>query len=420
MRYAAIAKRIYQNLPPPISHLARWIIRILTGNYLWPHQRQRILKELRQRLAVGGGLSFWFLPTQTWFSSAFQRPQQMARALAEIGCRVVYYEPWNIDRIASHEGLQQRQFVGVKEIALRLYLLRCPSWMVPTFIRKSSPDVLIMLWPDQAMFIPVNTSSLIVYEMIDDHSLIPYTNENWFRIHKEWVQKADVMVATADDLIEQLRSERPDALLLPNAVCLEDWALSGMISVPEDMLAARRASVVVGYYGSIADWFDWALWEYAARSKPDWSFVLIGPPYDADVNKIQERVAHFENMHYLGAKPYSALPSYLAHFDIATIPFVLNNITHACSPIKLFEYMAAGKPIVVTPMREIIKYKSVLVADSPQAFVSQCEKALTLKDDAAYRAILRQEAEANTWRARAWALRQAIEAKLKRQVDRVC
>lgn len=420
MRHVAIAKRIYQSLPQPISHLVRWIIRFLTGNFLWPHQRKHILKELCLRLGAGDGLSFWFLPKQTWFSTIFQRPQQMARALAEIGCKVVYCEPWIADWIASSEAAQKRRFVGVKDIAPQLHLLRCPLWMVRGFIRDASPDVLMMIWPDQDQFIPKDTSCAVVYEMVDSSDLVTDADERWHRLHREWIHRADVMVATADDLIEQLRSERPDALLLPNAVRLEDWVLTEAVPAPEDMLAARRAPVVVGYYGAIAEWFDWDLWEYAAGHKPDWAFVLIGPPYDGDVNKIKERVGRCKNMHYLGAKSYSSLPGYLAHFDVATIPFVLNNITHACSPLKLFEYMAAGKPIVAAPMREIIKYKSVLVADSPQAFVSQCERALTLRDDAAYRAILQQEAEANTWRARARALRQAIEAMPKKVAGRVC
>jgi glycosyltransferase involved in cell wall biosynthesis len=266
------------------------------------------------------------------------------------------------------------------------------------------------MWPEQAKFISSKMSSIVIYEIIDDHELISNADEIWYKTHNEWVKKADIVVTTADDLLEKLRPDRPDTILLPNGVCIDDWRSTGQSHIMEDMVAARKASVVVGYFGSIAEWFDWKMWEYAAKTKPDWSFVLIGPPYDGDVRKINDRINHYPNMYYLGAKPYKNLANYLLHFDIATIPFILNQITHSCSPIKLFEYMAAGKPIVASPMREILKYQSILSADSPEAFVNQLDKALLLKEDPEYCNILKKEAEENTWRSRAEVLRKAIES----------
>jgi glycosyltransferase involved in cell wall biosynthesis len=142
--------------------------------------------------------------------------------------------------------------------------------------------------------------------------------------------------------------------------------------------------------------------------RPDWSFVLIGYPYDGNVDAVRGRISATPNVHYLGPKPYADLPAYLAHFDVATIPFVLNPITHGCSPVKLFEYMAGGRPAVCTPMREILKYRSVLVADTPDAFVVRIAEAKSRAGEPEYRALLRADAEANTWRARAEVLRDAV------------
>ena len=173
----------------------------------------------------------------------------------------------------------------------------------------------------------------------------------------------------ADDLIAQLRPTRPDTLLLPNAVTLEDWQQLPAAQLPADLVAARRAERVIVYYGALAEWFDWPLWIHAAKARPNWSFVLIGTAYDGDVAAVQARAAAAPNIHYLGPKRYDELPAYMQFVDVATIPFVLNAITHACSPVKLFEYMAAGKPIVTTAMREVLKYQSVLVARSAEDFV---------------------------------------------------
>jgi teichuronic acid biosynthesis glycosyltransferase TuaH len=166
--------------------------------------------------------------------------------------------------------------------------------------------------------------------------------------------------------------------------------------------------------GVIAEWFDWETWEKAARNKPDWSFVLIGHPYDGNFAKIAGRISAFPNMYYLGPKPYHRLKFYLAQFDIATIPFIINNITNACSPVKLFEYMAAGKPVVTSPMQEILKYQSVLTAGTPEAFINRLDEALRLKDDPDYRLVLKREAEANTWRSRAEVLLRNVNNARKR------
>jgi glycosyltransferase involved in cell wall biosynthesis len=246
--------------------------------------------------------------------------------------------------------------------------------------------------------------------MIDDHDLIPDADETFRANHRKWVQGADVLVATADDLVAQLKPLRPDVLLLPNAVVMEDWKKAAAAEVPADLAEARKARVVVAYYGTIAAWFDWELWEAAARVRPDWSFVLIGPPYDGRMDAVHARVSSHPNMHYLGPKPYQSLPSYVTHCDVMAIPFVLNSITHSCSPVKLFEYMAAGKPVVASPMREILKYRSVLFAETAENFVNQVEIGLSMREDPAYRQTLEREAQENTWRGRAETLLHAIES----------
>jgi teichuronic acid biosynthesis glycosyltransferase TuaH len=92
------------------------------------------------------------------------------------------------------------------------------------------------------------------------------------------------------------------------------------------------------------------------------------------------------------------------------IPFVLNSITHSCSPVKLFEHVAAGKPVVATPMREILKYRSVLFAETSEDFVKRVETALRRREEPAYRRTLEREAQENTWQERAEALRHALES----------
>jgi glycosyltransferase involved in cell wall biosynthesis len=369
---------------------------------------------LQQRLSAGSAGGILMLPAQTWFSAHFQRPQQMARALAASGIPVVYCEPWRYARTVIDTCRVERQFVGIKDIGERLHLLRWPTVELHDLIVQAEPRNLLMLWPWQLELFPEESPSRVIYEVIDDQEFFADFESRWMKQHLEWVEKADVLVATADDLVAQLKPLRDDVLLLPNAVALNDWQHVGQAELPADLAAARSAERIIAYYGALGPWFDWPLWIHAAKARPDWSFVLIGPPYDGDMLPIRTRAAEAPNIHYLGPKQYRELPGYLRYFDVATIPFLLNSITHACSPVKLFEYMAAGKPIVTTAMREVLKYKSVLVAHSPEDFVERLDQALAMRNDPAYQSLLRIEAEQNTWESRAAGLIEALrEAELQ-------
>ena len=124
---------------------------------------------------------------------------------------------------------------GWRDIGERLHLLRWPNAGLRTLLDRVAPDALLMLWPWQTRLFSEASPSLVVYEVIDSHELVPEADDTWKRLHREWVQKADVLVASADDLLAELRPQRPDTLLLPNAVTLEDWQGTVRAELPDDM-----------------------------------------------------------------------------------------------------------------------------------------------------------------------------------------
>ncbi|WP_406857102.1 glycosyltransferase [Alsobacter sp. KACC 23698] len=375
----------------------------------WAVLEKNILPA-RQRSAT----AIWFLPTHSWNSGAFQRPQQLARGLAESGAEVLYFEQWTFNHDVALSTVPTAKG-ALWEVEDRLHVVRAPDSAVAAMVARHQPAAVIMFWPQQAQrALPADLARAdaapravkVIYDVIDELSLLDDADAVR-QAHEEWVRGADLLIATADDLSHDLRSRRNDVVQLPNAVRLEDWS-GADLPVPADLLKARCAPVVVGYYGAIAPWFDWKLWRAAARLRPDWAFVLIGYPYASSEESIRERIATEPNMFFLGKKPYGELPQYLRHFDVACIPFILNPITHACSPVKLFEYFAGGKPVVSTPMREVLKYKSILLAATASEFVAQVEAAQERSRQPEYQSLLAREARENTWRERANTLLDAV------------
>ena len=129
---------------------------------------------------------------------------------------------------------------------------------------------------------------------------------------------------------------------------------------------------VAGYYGALASWFDYGLLDEAARLRPDWRFVLIGPKLDASLDG--SPILSRKNLLWLGARDYVSLPGYLSTFDVATIPFRINSITLSTSPLKLFEYFAAGKPVVTTPMPECEAFGKVAIARDAREFTEALDR----------------------------------------------
>lgn len=160
----------------------------------------------------------------------------------------------------------------------------------------------------------------------------------------------------------------------------------------------EKGQPVIGYYGALAKWFD-----YDLLKKIDacgrYQVVLLGIKYDDSYDR--SGVDKCRNIHFCGAKDYAVLQNYASRIDVLTIPFLINDITRATSPVKLFEYMALNKPIVTTDMDECRKYESVLIGHDHGEFLAQLDRALELRSDPQYLELLDREALANTWKEKA-------------------
>ena len=220
------------------------------------------------------------------------------------------------------------------------------------------------------------------------------------------LRMADVVFVTAQALLETRRKLHSNVHLVPNAADYEHFARS----VPPAPELVRLPSPIIGYVGALAPWVDYELLRFLAESRPSWSFVFVGPIL-SDVSPLRG----LANVHLLGYRAYPSLPSYLAGFDVCIIPFRMNDLIEATNPVKFYEYLAAGKPVVATPLPEILPFSGVVrVADSPESFLEAVEESIT--GDSESRASERRAvARHHTWRARVEQISAILEEALERK-----
>jgi glycosyltransferase involved in cell wall biosynthesis len=218
----------------------------------------------------------------------------------------------------------------------------------------------------------------VVYYCVDEHSAFTgYDAEQVLRDEEQLSRGADLVIATSQSLYESRREWNPNTILVPHGVDFDHFsqALSADLNVPADVADIPHPRL--GFFGLIRDWVDVDLLATIARRRPEWHFVMIG---DSTVDLSAHRA--LPNMHFLGPKPYAQLPAYCKGFDVGLIPFKLNELTLAVNPIKLREYLAAGLPVVSTPLPEVSLYeKYVHLAEGETAFEHAIAEALGSRTD---------------------------------------
>jgi glycosyltransferase involved in cell wall biosynthesis len=196
----------------------------------------------------------------------------------------------------------------------------------------------------------------IVYHCVDEYSEFTGTDKDAIlQLERELMAKCDYVIVSSDRLYQTKKPYNKNTFLVTHGVDVEHFrkACKPETVVPDEMKPFPHP--VIGFFGLIADWVDLDLIRFLAVSRPDCSFVLIG--------KITTDVKLFDglsNVHLLGQKPYEALPAYVKAFDIAILPFVMNELTIASNPLKLREYLAAGLPVISSAIPEASRLKHLI------------------------------------------------------------
>jgi len=270
--------------------------------------------------------------------------------------------------------------------------------------------VVLTTWPFMGNIIGSLGESLSIYYRVDDFSEFPCVDK--IRIasfEKELIGKADVIIASADKLAQDIDKNGKVVECIPHGVDYahfnENGKTGGEMS-PVRAIPGPR----IGFFGSINSWVDLDLLKIVADDHPEWSFILIGPS-----QLPESSLPKGNNIHFLGKVDYEELPSYAQYFDVALIPFKVNALTMGVNPLKMMEYFALGLPVVSTPIPEVLKYGEVLrVASDPKAF-GEAIRASLIEDGEHARFLRRDVAKRHSWREKSGYLKNLIEECLERK-----
>lgn len=257
-------------------------------------------------------------------------------------------------------------------------------------------DPLLWLYTPMAQdFIEAIPHSLLIFDAMDQLSAFAGAPPDLIQREKDVLAGADVVFTGGVSLYESKKALNPNTYLFPSGVEIAHFARAAQrhnVERPADLV--NIPAPILGYFGVIDERLDLPLIDHLATVHPEWQIVMIGPVVKIDPATLPKH----PNIHYLGGKEYDQLPAYLAWFDVALLPFALNDSTRYISPTKTLEYMAAHKPIVSTPIEDVIaSYGSVVrVARGQAAFVREVEAALR-QDNTLNRAKEQALLDANTW-----------------------
>ncbi len=329
----------------------------------------------------------------------WQRPQHLLSRFAQHG-RVFYVEDAFYhadDLIEPHMEVKERQN-GVKVLVVHLpNRLRGAENEAASdeaqvevlkqfFTENEVKTYVFWIYTPMAMsrareFAPV----LTVYDCMDELAQFKFAPPALREREQELFKKADLVFTGGQRLYEAKREQHDDAHAFPSSI---DKAHFSQARDPKLAEPADQASIPhprVGFFGVVDERLDIELLGHLATNHPEWQFVIIGPVVKID----PATLPHNKNIHYLGGKNYQELPAYLRGWDVATLLFARNESTEFISPTKTPEYLAAGRPVVSTSIRDVVRpygdLNLVQIADDPKDFGKAIAYALEQGKDADWR-----------------------------------
>ncbi|EJU23459.1 methyltransferase domain protein [Peptoanaerobacter stomatis] len=269
-----------------------------------------------------------------------QTPQQLVKAFAEKGWLCFFCDT---------------QIESKLEIVSDNVYLVCETDLLQAL--KDRKVVVLLTWMLSMAFIDNLKNKKIWYHILDQLDIFSYYDSEYKKVHDRMILEADIVSYVAKPLEKYSVDLRNDAIYLPNAVNPKDFLNIHDDFVPDDIQdILYKRKKIIGYYGYISEWFNLEWIEQLSKNRKEYEIVIIGP-YTVDISKFD----NIDNVSFLGLKPYKELSDYAKFFDVAIIPFLINEMMDCVSPIKFYEYCALGKPVVTSYMKEMVSFENEFV-----------------------------------------------------------
>lgn len=390
------------------------------------------LDSLRKSLEVSNGRLIITFPIITW-DFRWQRPQHIVTRLRDQGFAVIYLAMTiaplarrfrgpkeagaylrfnnlakNIDQVWLHSANQVNIYTDSVEDK-DLYNLTLSLEVLIRELKPKSIHYLLQFpgWWPIAKELRKRLGGRVIFDCMDDHGGFSTNTSQALKTEHELIEQADLVITSSAVLESKCKSLNQNTIQVKNGTEFDHFhnpQINGVLS----HLADRP---VIGYYGAISDWFDMEIVAHCARHRPDWNFILIGSTYGADL----QPVTGLKNVHLLGEIPYKDLPGYFAYFDVCTIPFKIIPLTLATNPVKFYEFLSAGKPVVSVDLPELRAYKEdCYLAQNADEFLAQLDKAYFDRGDEQKIESRIKLARNNSWDARASSI---LESKIFNKIN---
>ncbi|GAA4714255.1 glycosyltransferase family 1 protein [Sphingomonas lutea] len=320
----------------------------------------------------------------------FQRPQHLMSRFARTMPVIYWEEPVEI-------GRKETPFLKVREADdvanVRIVVPHLPEGM-PEDARDAALARLLdahvatikgplLSWYYTPMMLPFSrhlAADVTVFDAMDELSKFKFAPVKLLELEQELIDRADLVFTGGSSLYEAKKDRHHSVHCFPSSVDRAHFAQArARLFDPADQEELPKPRL--GFYGVLDERFDVDLLAKVAEMRPDWSFVMVGPVVKISDEDLPKR----PNIHYLGSKTYGQLPAYLAGWDVALMPFAMNESTEFISPTKTPEYLAGGKPVVSTPVRDVVRHyghlEGVQIAGDAEGFAEACDKALALSRD---------------------------------------
>ncbi len=292
---------------------------------------------------------------------------------------------------------------------------RINAFALPRLVGRAAARLSIrepILWayvPQAELLLERLAPSLVVYHCVDDIAAHPRIDAADFRAaERRFARRADLVLASSDPLAERMRLLNPNVHCVTNVADVELFATARGAGPIDPALAGLPEPRIVFTGAVAASKLDLPLLAELATLRPDWSIVLVGPVGLGDPHTDVSGLARIGNVHLIGPRPYAHLPAVLRGAQAAIVPYLMNELTAGIFPMKAYEYLAAGLPVVATPLPSLRAVEGISFAADAHDFAGHLERLMS-EDNPAARATRSRLADGHSWEARMRQIAQLLE-----------